>query len=125
MPSGSISRDTSQFNENGGIDYISQLLEEFEQETGFNAKNSIKQAVPFALIFDKQANIYDICVRLNISIPQATLIAQFQGNDEYTELECVPLPKIPAFLQNHLADIVLTSKVLVEAFIRVTVSEVG
>ncbi len=123
MPSGSISRDTVQTGNTGTIDYLRQLLEEFEQETGFSAEGNIKQAVPFALIFDKQANIYDICVRLDVSIPQATLTAQFQGNDEYTELECIPLPKVPHFLQHHFSDIVPTSKVLAEAFIRVTAPE--
>ena len=124
MPSGSISRNTAELNDNSAIDYLHQLLEEFEQETGLNADDSIKQTIPFALIFDKQANIYDICVRLNLTVPQAALAAQFRGNDEYTELKCVSLPDIPRFLQNHLSDIVPTSKVLAEAFIRVAASEV-
>jgi hypothetical protein len=124
MPSGSISRNTTELNNNSAIDYLHQLLEEFEQETGLNADDSIKQTIPFALIFDKQANIYDICVRLNLTLPQAALAAQFRGNDEYTELKCVSLPDIPRFLQNHLSDIVPTSKVLAEAFIRVAASEV-
>ncbi|TAE28765.1 MAG: hypothetical protein EAZ92_07595 [Candidatus Kapaibacterium sp.] len=112
MPSGSISRDSASVNHNT-IDYICQILEEFEQETGFNAQ-IIQQITPTALIFDKQANIYDICVRLNLSVSQTVVMEQFQGNDEYTEMRCVSLLDIPHFLQHHASDIVPPSKVLAE-----------
>ncbi len=116
MPSGSISRHTAQKDASTHIDILAQILEEFEEETGFST-DIITEISPFTLIFDKQANIYDICVRLHISWTQNTVIKRFQGNNEYTEVACITLPQLPNFLRHHAETLVPTSIALAETFL--------
>lgn len=115
MPSGSISREIAQIGPSTEIDYLRQITEEFKEETGFPI-NIIERLAPFALIFDKQANIYDICVQLHISWTHDLVAQQFQANDEYTELACITLAQLPAFLQKHINMLVPTSITLAESF---------
>lgn len=74
---------------NSKVDYISQLLDELQEETGI-PHDAVKKVTPFALICDKKDKVYDICMEIVLSIPLSEIITE-KKSEEYDSIEICPL----------------------------------
>jgi len=62
IPAGGVS---SEKRKNNKINFVEQLIEEFEEET-FIKKCRIKSIEPFCFIYDKNHDVYDVCCKICI-----------------------------------------------------------
>lgn len=90
-PAGSI--DSGHCN-CGTIDFCKQIEQELYEETGIE-KSSILSITPFALLFDTQHGVYDICLSVRVSKPLTQLI-QLESNEEYISYKIVSLEEARA-----------------------------
>ncbi len=112
VPSGSI--DKEYIGADGIIDYRSQLLSEFTEETGL-AKEHIKGISGFALVLDVNHNVYDICCEILLEAKKE-LIAQELSLKEYNTPVFVSMDDLDSFIKTNAASIVPTSMALIEAY---------
>jgi hypothetical protein len=106
VPSGHI--DESTVFQNGTIDYISKLIEEFHEETGLSV-NVIKNIKCLGFVFDKIGRVYDICCVIEIDSSMKEIENSFKTVSEYLEPKFIPLESLSDFINTNFDRIVPTS----------------
>lgn len=92
-PAGSIDASCC---DKGSVDVNAQIMQELKEETGID-ETMVDTVTPFALIYDRQHSVYDICmqIRLKSSLSEALL---FKGNSEYDQFRILPIQEVTAAL---------------------------
>jgi len=111
-PSGSIDQGCVQAD--GSVDYQSQILSEFIEETGFS-KEYIKGISGFVLVLDKAHQVYDIGCRILLEGKKERISQDFSST-EYGAPVFVPMDDLGDFIKMNSASIVPTSMALIEAY---------
>lgn len=81
VPSGSISISKVMGNK---VDYTSQIIEEFEEETGLK-QTMIKEIAAFCLIYDRSHGTYDIGfkIKINVRLKEHKEMIKSKENDDF------------------------------------------
>ena len=106
VPSGHI--DESTVLQNGSIDYISKLTEEFHEETGLSV-SVIKNIKCLGFVFDKISHVYDICCVIEIDSSVQEIENSFKTVSEYLEPKFISLESLSDFININYNRIVPTS----------------
>lgn len=114
VPSGNI--DKSVLRDNGTIDYISKIKEEFKEETGLSPKY-IKQVKSFCFVYDKKNQVFDVVCLIALDIDPKRIIESFKKVSEYKNPQLVPLEDLYNFVRQNKQKIVPTSLAILECFI--------
>lgn len=112
VPSGSI--DARHITPSGSVAYEAQIREELSEEVGVEAKN-VKTITGFALVYDAQERVYDICCTIELSLRKEDLEKIFTDSVEYEKPLYIPYKDIDAFIALHKEEIVPTSLALLAA----------
>lgn len=113
VPSGNISDEM--LTSLGTIDYKCQLMQEWLEETQQTNIASIESIQEVALVYDRQANVYDICCVMRASLSPSVLEEGLMSSPEYSKPMVVPISDAAVFIQRHHNRIVPTSLLLLEA----------
>lgn len=115
VPSGSIDK---KFALPGGkVDYKSQILKEYEEETNLS-KNIVDNIEEFAIVFDKKNKIYDICCQIYLNADRKDIKRQLADSEEYKSFVFVELNNLKDYLKTNLEKIVYTSEAIIEIYIK-------
>ena len=115
VPSGSIDRSAAL--DDGTIDFIGKLREEFTEETTLPI-DSIHSIEPFAVVYDPAVKIYDIACTIHSHVSKADILAGLHQSDEYTEPVAVPVDTLDTFREQHADDIIPASHAILTAWQR-------
>jgi 8-oxo-dGTP pyrophosphatase MutT (NUDIX family) len=111
VPSGGIDADT--LRADGSIDHRAQLIRELTEETGIPA-SAIIRFETIALLHDRVDDVIDVASLIEVeasagAVAEATLR---DGTAEYRSLRWVPLTDLGAFLEQHHAELIPSSRAL-------------
>jgi hypothetical protein len=112
VPSGGINEECTSINEE--VDYQSQLLSEFAEETGL-PKDYVKKITGFALVLDIKYNVYDICCEILLKVNKQ-LVEKGFSSKEYNTPVFVNMSDLDSFIEKNIDSIVPTSIALIEAY---------
>lgn len=115
IPSGSLDQTCSRGDQT--IDYKTKLLSEFSEETGLPAEY-VENIDGFALVFDTNHKVYDVCCALSITCKRELITGKFNDSKEYQSPIFVPLRELDDFLKTNAKIIIPTSMALACAFIQ-------
>ena len=113
-PSGGLDREC--LRPDGSIDFRAKVLDELAEETGLTS-NCVRGADAFALIYDANEKVYDICCRIEVDVDKPMLETAFAASIEYSELKTLPVAELVAFARDHETSIVPGSLALIAAFV--------
>jgi len=99
----------------GTVDFAGQLLAELIEECRISA-DMVEELTPFAVVFDRRENVYDICFRLTLSARRKTPLPGFSLSSEYDEAIWVPIGEVEKFISKNKSSIVPTSKGIIRAY---------
>ena len=111
VPSGHL--DDKNTLSNNKVDYKEKLLEEFEEETNLSRAH-VTEIQEFGFIYDKTLDVYDIACKMTLSLTRPQLDQTQIPLDEYTSSFTITEQDLPSFLRKHDANIIPTSKALIE-----------
>ncbi|MEM3008196.1 MAG: hypothetical protein QXW38_09665 [Candidatus Nitrosotenuis sp.] len=114
VPSGNI--DKSVLLNDGTVDYISKIKEEFKEETGLSPTD-IKDVKSFCLVYDKVNQVFDVGCLIYLDIEVKEIIKSFNKVSEYGIPELVPREALTDFMKQNQQKIVPTSLAILECFI--------
>ncbi|MBI2045811.1 MAG: hypothetical protein HYT28_00065 [Parcubacteria group bacterium] len=115
IPSGSIDRACARKDKM--IDYKTKVLSEFSEETGLPAEY-VENIDGFAVVFDANHKVYDVCCTLSITCKRELIAEKFKNSKEYQSPIFVPLDTLDAFLKTNAKIIIPTSMALACAFLQ-------
>lgn len=98
VPSGGI--DGNMLREDGTVDYLEQLRQEFAEETTLPAK-TIAFIEPLGVVSDKLGSVYDIACKIHLKTDRATVLAALAQSGEYASPTAVPLAEVDAWIAAH------------------------
>lgn len=93
-PSGGI--EEYHFKE-GKVDYLSQVLDELEEETEI-PREEVKSIKEEFLAYDFTSQSIDVCIRMDLD-PSVMNSVKLKKNDEYSELEWIHESQLPEALK--------------------------
>ena len=99
----------------GDIAFKEHLLVEFEEETRIS-KKIVNKISTLGLIKDFINNVYDICCILEINQEDFDINVLKHLSNEYCEPQLITLSELDNFVQSNSAQIVPTSKAILECF---------
>jgi hypothetical protein len=76
----------------------------------------VEEIAPFAVVFDRRENVYDICCRLVLSVDRDGLSAGFWASSEYVEFQWIAGQDLEAFLADNDGIMVPTTGAIITAF---------
>jgi hypothetical protein len=117
IPSGSIDKEC--ILTDGTIDYKTKLLSEFSEETGVPI-TYVEKINGFAIVFDANHKVYDICCTIYTICARAFITEKFNNSKEYESPTFVPLNTLDDFLKTNAKTIIPTSMALACAFLQST-----
>jgi len=112
-PSGGLSDEFAR--QDGTVDFAGQLLAELMEECRISA-DMVEEVAPFAVVFDRRENVYDICCRLGLSADRETVLAGFDLSGEYDDAVWVSMTEAERFIHTNKANIVPASKGILSAY---------
>lgn len=112
-PSGSL--DHALIRDDGSVDFVARLHEEFTEEVGLSAE-CITASQPFALIYDPNDPVYDIACQLTLDTSLDAILAAFEASEEYDRPQAVPLAEVEAWLTAQPEGVVPTSRSILTAW---------
>lgn len=115
IPSGSLDKTCSRRNKT--VDYKTKLLSEFSEETGLPAEY-VENIDGFAVVFDANHKVYDVCCTLSISCKRDLIAGKFNDSKEYQSPIFVPLRELDDFLKTNAEIIIPTSMALACVFLQ-------
>jgi len=117
IPSGSIDKEC--ITADGTIDYKTKLLSEFSEETDLPTAY-VESINGFAVVFDTNHKVYDICCTIYTTCARAFITEKFNNSKEYVSPTFVPLNTLDDFLKTNAKIIIPTSMALACAFLQST-----
>ena len=115
VPSGNL--DKSVLSNDGTINYIAKILQEFEEETGL-LSSAITNITPFCFVRDNKNHVFDVCCVLEINVDPKILTDSFKTVSEFNSPYFVSLENLNSFVCENESNIVPTSKAIVECFLQ-------
>ncbi|MFA6449532.1 MAG: hypothetical protein WCX65_08695 [bacterium] len=112
IPSGGIDGDA--LLEGGRVDFMSQFLREFAEETGADPA-SATSIEPFAFIHDIQSDVYDVCALIRADCAPDTIKLGVSKSGEYSDVVFVPSADIESFIEKNKHIFVPTSPAIIKA----------
>lgn len=112
-PSGGLSDEFAR--QDGTVDFAGQLLAELMEECKISA-DMVEELTPFAVVFDRRENVYDICCRLTLSAHRETLLPGFSLSSEYDEAIWILKGEAEKFISKNEASIIPSSKAIITAY---------
>ncbi|MBA3815436.1 MAG: NUDIX domain-containing protein [Parachlamydiaceae bacterium] len=102
VPSGGIDAGSIEGEKGERINVIEQALRELEEETGYLAE-VVQQATPFALVYDSNTAMYEVCVEIVLHSDKVNpkVNQSLPPTFEYDVLKWVYKADMPAFIQQH------------------------
>jgi len=95
VPSGGIDSEGVVDNK---IDLYKQFEKELWEESGLSSTD-IREIVPFAFVYDKARNSFEICAEVHVNFLAAS--EDLRETDEYEKLGWVPKSDLAAFKKKH------------------------
>ena len=114
VPSGNL--DNSIIIKNDTVDYVSKLVQEFEEETGIPI-SYIQKLVTLGLVRDNVNKIYDVCCLLELNMNEKDFQLEFVESTEYSEPIIIRIDELESYLEKNYNRIVPTSKALIECYL--------
>jgi hypothetical protein len=105
VPSGSV--DAAAIEPDGKVSLSRCLTNELEEETGLHLSTLAAPPEAVALIEDPHSHVVDIVLRFEVNCSGSDVLESFTRleNREYTMLEIVALPSVPAFRRRYAAQL--------------------
>lgn len=113
VPAGGI--DRKYHTPDGGIDYITQLKQEFVEESGLPAE-CVLSVGDTVLVRDTADLVYDVCARICVKASQDVVLRSFKKSREYHTPKCIPFRELISFGSAVAPAIVPTSLALIEVY---------